>query len=218
MFTQTLHLIVAIIFFQPEEYTVTTNNNPTEFLTIETLIPSIEVLEKSIKAHHTQETQILIKEFRYKEKTNILAYIPTIGCNLTDLATTITYNSSKLLNSLNGQRSRKAKLSSIKEHMKISLQTELMKLYRHYADLKAEIDYYNTTRELFILNQTLFNIQIEQYNNLEITPTEFTKNKIKLKEEELRLMKKYTNILKLRNHILEIAKIITHKLPDEKDS
>jgi hypothetical protein len=201
MITKALYILLTL--FIPPEYSPETN------LTINHLIETREHLARSLIEHHHQTTQSLIQEFNYKEKGIGLKYLPNIGYNFLTLSPHITYNSSKLVNTINKQLARKAKIKSIQQHRNTILQEELNKLNRYYADLEAEIDYYNHASKLYLLQKNLFNIKLEQYNNLELTPTEFIKSQIKLKQEELKLRKKHTHILKLRNYILQIAKANT---------
>jgi hypothetical protein len=208
MFTQLLHIILTT-FIPSELNSHTTYSKLETNLSASELIATKEQLTESLIKHHNQTTQALIQEFNYKERGTPLKYLPNIGYNFLTLTPHITYNTNKLATFINKQLARKAKIKSIQQHRNTILQEELNKLNRYYADLEAEINYYNHTTQLYLLQQNLFNIKLEQYNNLELTPTEFIKSQIKLKQEELKLRKKHTHILKLRNYLLQIAKTNT---------
>jgi len=179
---------------------------PAQKLNIDTLLLARKQLEQTLRGHYIQATHALIEEFNYQEQGKPIKYLPSIGYNFITQTPHLTYNTATLYAALNDQNMKKAKIQSIKKYMEVTFQAALEKLYRHYADLEIEIDYYNHALELYQLNQELFNIRAEQYRNLETTPSEFIASQIKIKSEEIKLKKKYTAILKLRNLILDIAK------------
>lgn len=207
MFRNFAFCIIAVnLFFIPTLAQEIGSLNQNHTLQVEDLIISKNDLTNSLKIHYKKATKALIEEFNYKETGKIIKYLPSIGYNFISQSPHISYNTATLYASINDTHIKKAKINSIKKYMEVTFQSELDKLYRYYADLEAEIDYYNHAIQLYKLNQDLFNISIEKHENLEITPTEFINSQIKIKNEEIKLKKKYTDIIKLRNLILDIAK------------
>jgi len=176
-----------------------------ERLAITDLIVEKTELETFLRRHFIDLAEALIEEFNYKEKGKVLKYLPSLGYNFITNSPHISYNTSALYAAINDEYIKVAKIKSIRKAMKNSFQAELKKLHKHYANLEADIDYYNQSLQLYHINQEIFSIKQQQYQNLEITPLEFLSSKIKIKEEEMRLSKKHHDILKLKNHILEIA-------------
>ncbi len=176
-----------------------------ERLAITDLIAERTELDTSLRRHFIDLAEALIEEFNYKEKGKVLKYLPSLGYNFITNSPHISYNTSALYAAVNDEYIKAAKIKSIRKAMQNSFQAELKKLHKHYANLEADIDYYNQALQLYHINQEIFSIKQQQYKNLEITPLEFLSSQIKIKEEEMRLSKKYHDILKLKNHILEIA-------------
>ena len=176
-----------------------------ERLAITDLIVERTELETSLRKHFIDLAEALIEEFNYKEEGKVLKYLPSLGYNFITNSPHISYNTSALYAAINDQHIKQAKIKSIRKAMQNTFRAELKKLYKHYANIEADIDYYNQALELYYIKQKIFNIKQQQYQNLEIAPLEFLSSQIKIKEEEMRLKKKYHDILKLKNHILEIA-------------
>ena len=176
-----------------------------ERLAIRGLIVERTELETSLRRHFIDLAEALIEEFNYKEKGKVLKYLPSLGYNFITNSPHISYNTSALYAAINDEYIKEAKIKSIRKAMQNSFQAELKKLHKHYANLEADIDYYNQALQLYHINQEIFSIKQQQYQNLEIAPLEFLSSQIKIKEEEMRLSKKYHDILKLKNYILEIA-------------
>ncbi len=174
-----------------------------ERLAITDLIEERTGLETSLKRHFIKLSEALIEEFNYKEKGQVLKYLPSLGYNFITNSPHISYNTSALYAAINDEYIKEAKIRSIRKAMQNSFQAKLKKLHKHYANLEEDIDYYNHARELYQINQEIFNIK--QYQHLEIAPLEFLSSQIKIKEEEMRLRKKYHDIIKLKNYLLEIA-------------
>lgn len=177
-----------------------------EKIDITNIIVEKTELETSLKKHFIDLAEALIEEFNYKEKGKVLKYLPSLGYNFITNSPHISYNTSALYAAINDEYIKAAKIKSIRKAMQNSFQAELKKLHKHYANLEADIDYYNQTLQLYHINQEIFSIKQQQYKNLEIAPLEFLSSKIKIKEEEMRLRRKYHDMLKLKNYILEIAK------------
>mgnify|MGYP005843068601 CR=1 FL=1 len=207
MLTTALYITLTTQIALPKA-TQVTHTKPANKLIIhlQELVPKQEKLEENLKAHYQETYQTLISALNYKEKGTIFQYLPSVSYNFIKLSPTITYHANKITASINRQRAKKAKIQSIQEKIQIALQDALKKLNKNYANLKAEIKLYNQTVKIYQLKKELFKIKKEQYNNLEITPTAFIKSQIKIKTEKLKLNKQYTNIIKHKNHILELAK------------
>lgn len=180
--------------------------HPPQQLALGQLIPDKNQLEESLRKHCLQTTQALIEAFKYKQQGQILKYLPAFGYNFITQASQLFYNTAILYEAINDQHSKQAKIKAIQQYMEASFQAELEKLYRHYADLEAEIEHYNQAHDLYQLHQELFAIKQAQYQHLEITPLEFIYAQIQCKKEASKLSRKHTAILQLRNLILDLAK------------
>lgn len=178
-----------------------------ERLELKDLIVECAVLETSLRRHFIDLAEALIEEFSYKEKGKVLRYLPSLGYNFITNSPHIAYSSSALYAAINDRHIKRAKIRSIRKAMQNSFQAEIKKLRKHYANLEADIEYYNQAIQLYQINQVIFSIRQQQYQNLEIVPLEFLRSQLRIKEEEMRLRKKYHAILKCRNHILEIAQV-----------
>lgn len=176
-----------------------------EKLDILELIAERAELEATLRQHFIKLSEALIEEFNYKEEGKILKYFPSLGYNFITQSPHFSYNTGALYAAINDKHIKKAKIRSIKKAMQVSFQAELKKLYKHYANLEADIEYYNHALDLYQLSQEIFKIKQQQYQNLEIAPLEFLSSQIQMKSEEMKLRKKYSDILKLKNHLLELA-------------
>jgi hypothetical protein len=176
-------------------------------ININELLPTKEELIQSLNRYYKALTHSQLEEYNYIERGKVLQYLPSIGYNFITNSPYVTYHTRLLFGAINADRLKKAKIKSIKMQMEIAFQTELEKLYRHYADLEAELSLYNDNIPYYQLQKELFTIAVEKYKNIESTPIEFITSKLAFINQTLKLKKQYVHIIKLKNTILDMAKV-----------
>ena len=182
-----------------QSYGAFTTINKEEFLL------TLEQLEQTLRQHFQHTTQLFFDELNYKEKANIIKYLPAFGYNFITQSTHLYLDIAALYMAISNKRIKQEKIHAIKREMEGKFQIACQQLYRYYDDLLHEILYYNSRLELYALGIELFHIKQQQYRGVELPPLDFISSRITLKGQEVKLRNTYNRLVKLRNQILEIA-------------
>ena len=157
-------------------------------------IPSVDSMYSCLKNYYTDKAQAEAYEYNYSIKYKWLKFIPTIGLNLNPISPIIALNSNQIVNQVNLNAQKKAKLLSIERTNQMSYEQDIIALNFKLSSLRKKIAYYHSLLDNLDLYIQKFKIVQTAYTNQEITPTEFldkkiqfnsTVNQVKLLEFEL---------------------------------
>jgi hypothetical protein len=163
-------------------------------------LPDMEDLQLSVKTYHNKKLTAELQELEIKDKGKILKYLPTVG--LTFGLPSISWGTEKIANIKQQKAIIEAKRKSLEMDNTLKMNDDLGKLSIMYHNINYLISNIDSDKELIQVEKDLFQIYEKQYQNHEITPTEY-------------LQKKKAYLLvnqQFRNRIEDIRKLINELL------
>lgn len=163
-------------------------------------LPELTDLQASVRAYHTKKFEAEVKELDIKDKGRVLRYLPIVG--LTFGLPTVSWGTEKIANMKQQKAMIQARKQSLEMDNSLKMSDDLGKLSIMYHNINYLISNIDSDKELMQVEKDLFEIYEKQYQNHEITPTEY----LQKKKAYLLVNQQY------RNKIEEIRKLINELL------
>ena len=141
-------------------------------------LPHKDSIIVCLKNFYEEKTNAESYEYNYRQKYKWLKFLPTIGLNLLPLSPLVGISSSQLVNQVNINAQRKAKLLTIARTNSLAFQQDSISLNYDIANLWVKVAYYHFQLENLELYKNKFSIVVKSYKNNEITPTDFLDRQI----------------------------------------
>lgn len=141
-------------------------------------LPHKDSIIVCLKKFYDEKAKAESYEYNYRQKYKWLKFLPTIGLNLLPLSPLVGISSNQLVNQVNINAQRKAKLLTIARTNSLAFQQDSISLNYDLANLWVKVAYYHFQLENLELYKNKFTIVVKSYKNNEITPTEFLDKQI----------------------------------------
>lgn len=171
-------------------------------------LPNKSLLMASLRTFHLQKVNAAIQEFSAAEKYRWMKWMPTFGLRATqaDVRPTVGFTFSQVYTNLNLREQTKQKMQSLMLNAAISFKSDSLEL----ESMLKKVDKLNAAllREETVLKMDLevFDIIKKQYENKEISPTEYLNQKRHFTEREAKISEKRREIDLLEIDTLKAAK------------
>lgn len=173
------------------------------------VLPSSILLYESLDSFHSQQTKARLLELKTQHKADWLRYLPTLGLAYTpdgQPRPTLSWSSTLLYTSQKQQQSKKAKALALQQQAILDLQSDRIRLrglLRQWDYLQQDIQ---AQALQFQLDQQLFDIEQQKYDNQQLLPSEFLKIKRQFAQKKYALLIRQRELVELKNEILVLAR------------
>ena len=141
-------------------------------------LPHKDSILVCLKKFYDEKTNAESYEYNYRQKYKWLKFLPTVGLNLLPLSPLVGISSNQLVNQVNINAQRKAKLLTIARTNSLGFQQDSISLNYDVANLWVKVAYYHFQLTNLELHKSKFSIVEKSYKNNEVTPSEFLDRQI----------------------------------------